>query len=91
MMSTVIPLKDMLFVFNSWTLIVDSSLCADLSKSTKIELLAENRSELGHACVVQILPSRNPEIFAAAIRVIDGPDDMKEVKFVRPCLAGSEI
>jgi hypothetical protein len=88
MMSTSIPLKDMLFVFNSWTLIIDSSLRAELSASTQIELLSEDRSGLGHAYVEQILPSRNPEILAVAIRVIDGPDDMKAVKFVRPCLVG---
>lgn len=73
-------------VFNSWTLIVDSSLFSDLSSSTKIELLSDDLSEIGHAYIEQILPCRNPQLFAAAIRVIDGPDDMKAVRFVRPLL-----
>ena len=81
-MSKIVPLNDMLFVFDSWTLILDIDLCAEMAVGDEVDLLDEEKNWIGRARLERILPSRNPNLRAIAINVSQGARDQKAVKFV---------
>lgn len=47
MMREPIPLKDILFVFGAWTLMIDSELCAELVSGDEVVLFDELQLEVG--------------------------------------------
>lgn len=81
-MNNVIPLKEILFVFESWTLIIDEQYMAELEVGNEVDLLDEAKIKIGHARLDRAVLSRNPDLIAFAISVRNGPDDLKAVKFI---------
>ncbi|MFC0156123.1 hypothetical protein ACFFJ4_21810 [Xanthomonas dyei] len=78
----IIPLNDVLFVFDSWTLIVDQSLCSEMAVGDEFILLDDSKMEVGRARLKSVLPSRNFDLRAIVINVIKGPSDLKSVRFL---------
>lgn len=82
-MSQITPLEDILFVFNSWTLMVKSGICEDLIPGAEVDLLNRDKEKIGVASIHKYLSSRNPEISAIEIGVKTEIGNMKDVKFVK--------
>ena len=82
MTSPDIPLEEVLYVFDSWTLMVKAAHC-DLKPGDHVELLDESKNRVGEAVTSRWLSSRNPDINAIAIEITSGPPNPKRIKFVR--------
>lgn len=83
-MGNLIHLEDVLFVFNAWTLMLNSGDCRGLEAGTNVDLFNSRMEKVGTARLKKyLLGSRNPEISAIEIEVISVETDMKEVKFIK--------
>lgn len=76
------PLKDVLFVFGQWTLMMDSKVFPDGLKPGKaISLFDGDGKSIGNVVVEKLMPSRNPEIVPVQV-ALQGKDlNMKSVKY----------
>ncbi|MCP1618572.1 MULTISPECIES: hypothetical protein [Pseudomonadaceae] len=74
--------EEVLFVFNSWVLMV----CAPLSRTPgvgiSLTLLDERKDKVGEAVVRKILTSRNPKIIPIEIGVISFFEDFGKIKYI---------
>ena len=82
MLAQLIPIDEVLFVFEAWTLMVRSSFSELLQPETEVLLFDSSKNEIGKAKLNRVLPSKNPEISPIEITVIDKPNNLKDVKFV---------
>lgn len=81
MLTQLIPIDDVLYVFEAWILMVRSDIAKSLKTGTKVFLFDVDKNEIGMAIVNRFLPSKNPEISPVEIMLIDKPNNLKEVKF----------
>ena len=82
-MNDLIKIEDILFVFQKWTLMVNSKFGNQLKPGGRVDLYDETESKLGSATLVKYLSSRNPSISAIEIDVESDVDDLKRVRYVK--------
>ncbi len=83
MLNQVIPIEEILFVFNSWTLMINSNKSLYLSPGDQVLLLDVKENLIGEAKLNHFLPSKNPEITPIAISVVSISKHMKDVRFIK--------
>lgn len=81
-MRNIIPLVDILYVFNTWTLMLETSNTINLQANNEICLLDDMQNIIGKAILNQFLPTKNPEIQPISIIEIKSPSDFKKIKFI---------
>lgn len=85
-MGELIPLEDMLFVFEAWTLMLRQEVCQGLELGMNIDLFNQHMEKIGSARLYKYLNSRNPKILAIEVDMVSIEQDMKEVKFIKAVL-----
>ena len=81
MRSKLIPLEDILFVFESWTLMIKSTTELSLEPGVEVVLYDASENKIGKAKINKTLPSRT-DINPFEITVLEKPDNLKDVKFI---------
>ena len=82
MTKKIIPIEEVLFVFQSWTLVIKSNLGSTLKPGDEIFLFDYSKNIIGKAKINRFLFSKNPDISPIEIEVIETPTNLKDVKFV---------
>ncbi len=72
----------MLFVFNSWIIIVSVDYLTMLNSKKFIFLANSDKKVIGEAIINRLLSSRNLDIYPLEISIIEKPINIKEVKYV---------
>ncbi|MBA2655342.1 MAG: hypothetical protein H0U71_09820 [Gammaproteobacteria bacterium] len=83
MSEQLIPIEEVLYVFESWTLMVKSDFSHFLESGSELLLFDSAKQEVGKAKLNRLLSSRNPNINPFEITVIEKPQDFKQVKFFK--------
>jgi hypothetical protein len=82
MSKQLIPVDEILFVFEAWTLMMQSGLSSQLEPGDEVFLLNSSEEKIGKAMLNKVLPSKNLDVSPIEITLIEMPAKVKEVKFV---------
>lgn len=81
-MQDIATVKEVLFVFNSWTLMLHTPPPTITRAGIHITLLNESKEKIGEAIVKRLLSSRNPEIIPVEVESIIAPENFKEIRYI---------
>lgn len=81
-MKEIAAVEEVLFVFNSWTLMVCAPLSPTPGVGIILTLLDKRKDKIGEAVVKKILTSRNPQIIPIEIEAISSIGNFKEIKYI---------
>lgn len=82
MSKRLIPINEVLFVFEAWTLMVRSDFVGQLEPDMIVCLFDSRKNKIGKVKLNKFLSSRNPEIKPIEVAVIDAPENMKDAKYI---------
>lgn len=83
MSDPIVPLADILYVFDVWTLMVRAPEPHDFKAGDRVILLNSDKEPIGEAILRRYLSSRDPNMSGIQIEPLVSPEDFKQVKFFK--------